>query len=283
MEYEKDALELQCEIKELKEEIKCAKNINRKNSVIKNLKIFSGGLRAIYPYIITGGIVFSSFSFLESTPHYKDNIEANSLKIIDSNGISKYIYFEDSDFNEKSNVIKKYSKWNKSDDGTYIRKVESYIIPSDFPEEKVNDIISNNNKKIFDSLEIKSEGYEESLYLSKEELFKNNPYIEAYLYDDENYKSFIKESDKDNKYNTISFYVLLVMFSSFIPIPGGAGVAEGSFFLLFQLFFPSPILPTAVLCWRVITFYIPVCLGGIMTVLPNQKNDYRKMKVETGI
>ena len=81
----------------------------------------------------------------------------------------------------------------------------------------------------------------------------------------------------------IAASAFIVMFSSFIPIPGGAGVAEGSFFLLFQLFFPSPILPTAVLCWRVITFYIPVCLGGIMTVLPNQKNDYRKMKVETGI
>lgn len=81
----------------------------------------------------------------------------------------------------------------------------------------------------------------------------------------------------------ISASAFIVMFSSFVPIPGGAGIAEGSFFLLFQLFFPSPVLPTAILCWRVITFYVPVCLGGIMTILPNQKNEYSKMKVGTGI
>ena len=81
----------------------------------------------------------------------------------------------------------------------------------------------------------------------------------------------------------IAASAFIVMFSSFIPIPGGAGVAEGSFFLVFQLFFPSPILPAAILCWRVITFYVPVCLGGIMTVLPNQKNKCRKMKVGAGI
>lgn len=77
----------------------------------------------------------------------------------------------------------------------------------------------------------------------------------------------------------ISASAFIVMFSSFVPIPGGAGVAEGSFFLLFQLFFPSPILPAAILCWRVITFYVPLCLGGVITILPNQKNEYNKVKV----
>lgn len=81
----------------------------------------------------------------------------------------------------------------------------------------------------------------------------------------------------------ISASAFIVMFSSFVPIPGGVGVAEGSFFLLFQLFFPSSILPTAVLCWRIITFYIPLCLGGVMTLLPNQKNEYKKIKISIEI
>ncbi|MBE6022163.1 MAG: flippase-like domain-containing protein [Cellulosilyticum sp.] len=81
----------------------------------------------------------------------------------------------------------------------------------------------------------------------------------------------------------ISAAAFIVMFSAFVPIPGGSGVAEGSFFLLFQLFFPQAILPTAVLCWRIITFYVPLCLGGIITALPNQKNRKIKMKVPTGI
>ena len=77
----------------------------------------------------------------------------------------------------------------------------------------------------------------------------------------------------------ISAAAFVVMFSSFIPIPGGSGVAEGSFFILFQLFFPQAILPTAIICWRIITFYVPLCLGGIMTILPNQKN--KPMKIST--
>lgn len=69
----------------------------------------------------------------------------------------------------------------------------------------------------------------------------------------------------------ISAAAFIVMISSFIPIPGGSGVAEGSFYVFFNLFFPDNILPTAILCWRLLTFYIPLCIGGIMTVLPDSK------------
>ena len=77
----------------------------------------------------------------------------------------------------------------------------------------------------------------------------------------------------------VSAAAFIVMFSSFVPIPGSSGVAEGSFFLLFQLFFPQAILPTAILCWRIITFYVPLCLGGIITALPNQKNEVNRMRI----
>lgn len=77
----------------------------------------------------------------------------------------------------------------------------------------------------------------------------------------------------------ISAAAFIVMFASFIPIPGGSGVAEGSFFLLFQMFFPQAILPTAVLCWRVITFYVPLLVGAVITTLPNQKNKHLSMDI----
>lgn len=81
----------------------------------------------------------------------------------------------------------------------------------------------------------------------------------------------------------ISAAAFIVMFSSFVPIPGSSGVAEGSFFLLFQLFFPQAILPTAILCWRIITFYVPLCVGGVVAILPSQKNRPIKMDVQIGI
>lgn len=70
----------------------------------------------------------------------------------------------------------------------------------------------------------------------------------------------------------ISAAAFIVMISSFIPVPGGSGIAEGSFFLFFQLFFPRTLLPIAILCWRIITFYVPLCFGAVMTMLPNYKN-----------
>ncbi len=69
----------------------------------------------------------------------------------------------------------------------------------------------------------------------------------------------------------VSAAAFIVMISSFIPVPGSSGVAEGSFFLFFKLFFPTSILPAAVICWRVITFYVPLFIGGVITLLPNQK------------
>ncbi len=73
----------------------------------------------------------------------------------------------------------------------------------------------------------------------------------------------------------ISAAAFIVMIASFIPIPGGSGVTEGSFYLFFSLFFPDNILPTAILCWRLLTFYVPLCIGGIMTILPDSKKECR--------
>ena len=70
----------------------------------------------------------------------------------------------------------------------------------------------------------------------------------------------------------ISAAAFIVMISSFMPIPGGSGAAEGSFFVFFQLFFPKTILPIAILCWRLITFYVPLLCGALMTLLPNYEN-----------
>lgn len=51
------------------------------------------------------------------------------------------------------------------------------------------------------------------------------------------------------------------MASCFIPLPGAAGGAEVSFFMLFKLFFPSSQLGTAILLWRLLTFYFPILIG----------------------
>lgn len=57
-----------------------------------------------------------------------------------------------------------------------------------------------------------------------------------------------------------SSFVLMV--SSFVPLPGASGGAEGSFYLLFSIFLISPTTTAvALLIWRFITYYLPIIVG----------------------
>lgn len=61
------------------------------------------------------------------------------------------------------------------------------------------------------------------------------------------------------------------MVTAFIPIPGAAIGAEGSFYLIYQIFFPSQIIITALLLWRLYTYYLPLVVGGTVLMLGNGK------------
>ena len=50
-----------------------------------------------------------------------------------------------------------------------------------------------------------------------------------------------------------------------IPLPGAAAGAEIGFHTVFGLFFPTRFLSLAILLWRLLTFYLPILVGGIFT------------------
>lgn len=54
-------------------------------------------------------------------------------------------------------------------------------------------------------------------------------------------------------------------FTSFIPLPGAAAGAEIGFHTIFSIFFPTHSLSVAILFWRLLTFYLPICVGGCFT------------------
>lgn len=54
----------------------------------------------------------------------------------------------------------------------------------------------------------------------------------------------------------------VLMISSFVPLPGASGGAEGSFYLLFGIFILNPsIIAVALILWRLITYYLPIFVG----------------------
>ena len=76
--------------------------------------------------------------------------------------------------------------------------------------------------------------------------------------------------------------VLVDLASSFIPLPGGSGMNEVSFSLMFGLYFEAGPLFWAMLLWRFFTYYAYLLIGlGVITydvAYGNRK--YRWLKVE---
>ena len=54
----------------------------------------------------------------------------------------------------------------------------------------------------------------------------------------------------------------VTMVSSLIPLPGAAGASEGSFYVFFASFFTGGTLKSAILLWRIITYYAVILISA---------------------
>ncbi|MCT4543366.1 MAG: flippase-like domain-containing protein [Vallitalea sp.] len=62
----------------------------------------------------------------------------------------------------------------------------------------------------------------------------------------------------------LAIQTIVYVVVSFIPTPGGAGASEGSFYLLFKVFFSRDILLYAMALWRIIVYYGNMILSGLI-------------------
>lgn len=73
-----------------------------------------------------------------------------------------------------------------------------------------------------------------------------------------------------NEFNIFTFiFIQAVLYVSVscLPFPGAMGVSEGSFMILFKMFFPATIISSAMLLSRAISFYIFVIITGLLILL----------------
>jgi hypothetical protein len=60
--------------------------------------------------------------------------------------------------------------------------------------------------------------------------------------------------------------IFLNMLLYFTPTPGGSGIAEGGFVLLFSETVPAGTVGIIAVCWRLIAEYIPFLIGLYYTL-----------------
>ena len=65
----------------------------------------------------------------------------------------------------------------------------------------------------------------------------------------------------------ITMQAFLYLAVSFFPTPGGAGAAEGGFYLFFSTFFVNVPVYIAMLIWRFLTYYLILIVGSILVVI----------------
>lgn len=61
-------------------------------------------------------------------------------------------------------------------------------------------------------------------------------------------------------FDMITAQAIVTMVSSFVPIPGGSGAAEGSFYLFFSMFFTENTIKSAILLWRIVTYFLNIIM-----------------------
>ena len=78
-------------------------------------------------------------------------------------------------------------------------------------------------------------------------------------------------------FNMIAAQSFVTMISSYTPLPGAAGAAEGSFLVIFQMFFSGSIIKQAMLLWRLITYYSSIIVGAFFAGFDNKREKLKSV------
>ncbi len=67
--------------------------------------------------------------------------------------------------------------------------------------------------------------------------------------------------------DVVSLQAIATTIIFFSPTPGSAGLAEGGFYLFFSTIIPPKFLATVTLEWRILNYFIPLALSGVIFLI----------------
>lgn len=79
----------------------------------------------------------------------------------------------------------------------------------------------------------------------------------------------------------ITLQFVLSFLISFIPIPGGSGVAEMGFYAVFAFFVPKHLLAIFVALWRVISYHLSTFVGGVFFLKHFKQEDSSEIEMDS--
>lgn len=80
--------------------------------------------------------------------------------------------------------------------------------------------------------------------------------------------------------NVMGRMILLNILLYFAPTPGGSGIAEGGFILLFKAFVPKGTVGILAVMWRVLAEYLPFCGGAYFAARTFGRDFWKKTSLE---
>lgn len=81
--------------------------------------------------------------------------------------------------------------------------------------------------------------------------------------------------EHNDYFTVISCQAFIYLISSFVPLPGAVGAAEGSYIVFFNYVYGDPsIVALSTFIWRFFTFYLPIVVGMTLTLLVNKENSF---------
>ena len=84
-------------------------------------------------------------------------------------------------------------------------------------------------------------------------------------------------------FDMVSAQAFVTMIAAYTPLPGAAGTSEGSFLVLFNLFFQGETVKQAMLLWRFITYYSTIVVGMFFARLGKKGPELARPEEASGL
>ena len=79
--------------------------------------------------------------------------------------------------------------------------------------------------------------------------------------------------EANDYFTVVSCQAFVYLIMSFVPLPGAIGASEASYITFFNYVYGNPsIVALSTFIWRFFTFYLPIVLGMILTLMVNNEN-----------